>query len=49
MSFQANPNKSAFEDALGASVLDEFSLYASMERASVKRCLEALLPPVRAA
>lgn len=47
--FEANPNRSAFEDALGAAVLDEFVLYAEMERASVKRCLEALLPPVRAA
>lgn len=47
--FQANPNKSAFEDALGAPVLDEFALYAEMERASVKRCLETLLPTVRAA
>ncbi len=47
--FQANPNKTAFEDALGASVLDEFALYAEMERASVQHCLETLLPPVRAA
>ncbi|MGE0094144.1 MAG: VOC family protein [Alphaproteobacteria bacterium] len=47
--FQANPNKAAFEEALGAPVLDEFALYAQMERASIKRCLETLLPPVRAA
>ena len=47
--FEARSNKAAFEDALGAPVLDEFALYAAMERASIKRCLETLLRPVRAA
>lgn len=47
--FQANPNKAAFEEALGAPVLDEFALYAQMERASIKHYLDTLLPRVRAA
>lgn len=47
--FQVSPNKGAFEDALGAPMLDEFSLYADMERDSIRRCLETLLRPVRAA
>lgn len=40
--FRVSPNKQAFEEALGAPVLDEFALYARMERASIERCLEQL-------
>lgn len=47
--FQVSPNKQAFEAALGAPVRDEFALYAEMERDSIKRCLEVLIRPVRAA
>ena len=36
------PNKALFEQALGAPVLDEFELYAEMEKTSIEACFEAL-------
>ncbi len=47
--FALSPNKPAFEDALRAPVLDEFALYARIERDSIARCLDRLGRPVRAA
>lgn len=41
-SFAANANRAAFEDALGASVLDELALYAQEEKRSRAAALEAL-------
>lgn len=40
--FAASPNQRLFEQALGATVLDEFEHYAGIERASIERCLDAL-------
>ncbi|MCK0071166.1 2-oxoadipate dioxygenase/decarboxylase HglS [Kordiimonas laminariae] len=36
------PNKALFENALGAKVLDEFELYASMEETSIAACFAGL-------
>eukprot|EP01037_Dinobryon_pediforme_P007696 gene7699-7757_t len=38
-SFVASPNQMMFERDLGASVLDEFAHYATLEQASIKACL----------
>jgi uncharacterized glyoxalase superfamily metalloenzyme YdcJ len=40
--FVANPNQLMFERDLGADVLDEFTHYAGIERASIEECLNAL-------
>lgn len=40
--FTAGPNQRRFEDALGASVLNEFDHYAAIERTSIEACLEAI-------
>ncbi len=40
--YTANANRSAFEAALGASVVDELELYAERERSSYRSCLQAL-------
>lgn len=39
--FVASPNQRRFEEALGATVLNEFDHYAGIERASIERCLAA--------
>ncbi len=36
------PNKALFEVALGGKVLDEFELYAQMEKSSLEACMRAL-------
>jgi uncharacterized glyoxalase superfamily metalloenzyme YdcJ len=38
----ASPNRSMFEDALGAAVIDEFEHYRGIEAASLARCRERL-------
>ncbi|MCA3262683.1 MAG: VOC family protein [Telmatospirillum sp.] len=38
----AAPSEDEFEAALGAQVVDPFSLYEAVERASIERCFEAL-------
>ena len=43
--FGATPNKAAFEAALGASVADEFALYADVEARSLTGCRAALGSP----
>jgi len=47
--FASGPNRQAFEDALGAPVRDEFALYAAVEQASIRRCLDAAQTPAEAA
>lgn len=37
--FSANANQTAFEKALGATVIDEFELYAQLQNASLQRLL----------
>ena len=37
--YSANANQDAFEEALGAKVIDEMALYAGIERDSLKRAL----------
>lgn len=43
--FDSGPNKRAFEEALGTSMLDEFRLYEEMERSSLDRSLSFLRRP----
>ena len=40
--FAASPNQKLFENALGATVLNEFDHYAGIERASIEQCLAAV-------
>jgi uncharacterized glyoxalase superfamily metalloenzyme YdcJ len=41
-----SPDRRAFEEAPGAPVTDEFSLYEAIEQASTRRCLQTLnVPP----
>ncbi|WP_421915100.1 2-oxoadipate dioxygenase/decarboxylase HglS [Mesorhizobium sp.] len=40
--FVASPNQKRFEQALGATVLNEFDHYASIEKASIARCMARL-------
>ncbi|WP_341368515.1 VOC family protein [Yoonia sp. BS5-3] len=40
--YAANANQDAFEDALGAKVIDEMALYAEIQNASLVRALQAL-------
>ncbi len=40
--FVTNPNRHLFEQALGATLLNEFEHYADIEQASIERCLAAL-------
>lgn len=42
--FGASPSQAAFEEALGATVLNEFSHYSSIQQASIDACLHALRP-----
>lgn len=39
--FQRSPNRAAFEEALGRAVLDEDTLYAAQQAASIAQCLAA--------
>jgi len=40
--FVASPNQKRFEQALGATVLNEFDHYAGIEKASIARCMARL-------
>ncbi|MFT4012706.1 MAG: VOC family protein [Paracoccus sp. (in: a-proteobacteria)] len=43
---QASPNQRAFEEALGAGVLDEFQHYAAIQAASLESCGKAGAGPI---